>query len=274
MPNLWDNLFKNAGTWEGSFTRVEADGTETSNTPSRLTLEKVGESRAKFQVERYPDGKEVERTATEFSSINRSSMFCEDGSFTKGSMQWSSFSEFGTEFGLTLPNARLRLVQLYKQGGELNYFVLIRETREGQTEVVRPSLSTEQLMGTWKGQAITYFTDWFVAEPVSTEWTLSPSSGVAQFEQAWRIGDKKGRSMGQQQGSRIFFHEGDLEYQLLLLPNGGSSLCPRTIQPRTAFRCELGWLISPTTRLRLIRAYKEDGSWAYQTLITEEKVFH
>ena len=125
MPNLWDNLFKNAGVWQGSFTRLEVDGTETSHTPSRLTLEKMGEARARFEVVRYPDGKEPQRTTTEFASINRSSMFCVDGSFTKGSMQWTSFSEFGTEFGLTLPNPRLRLVQLFKPGGDLNYFVLI-----------------------------------------------------------------------------------------------------------------------------------------------------
>lgn len=271
MPNLWDNLFKNTGVWEGSFTRLEPDGTETSNTPSRLTLEKIGEARARFEVVRYPEGKEQERTATEFASINRSSMFGEDGSFTKGSMQWSSFSEFGTEFGLTRPNARLRLVQLYNAGGDLNCFVLIRETREGETEVVRPTLALDQLIGTWRGQATTYFTDWFVADPVPTSYTVSASS-PGQFAQSWRIGDQQGQSQGAQKGARLFFKEGDLEYQLLELPNGGSSLCPTKIQPRMAFRCELGWLIDPKTRIRLIRQYKEDGSWAHQTWIKEEKV--
>lgn len=271
MANLWDNLFKNAGVWDGSFTRLEPDGTETSNTPSCLTLEKIGEARARFEVIRYPEGKEQERTATEFASINRSSMFGEDGSFTKGSMQWTAFSEFGTEFGLTLPNARLRLVQLFKAGGELNCFVLIRETRNGEVAVVRPTLSMEQLAGTWQGQATTYFTDWFVADPVPTKYTLSPSR-TGQFAQSWQIGDQEGQSEAVQMGARLFFKEEGLEYQLLALPNGGSSLCPTQIQPRTAFRCELGWLINPTTRIRLIRHYKDDGSWAYQTWIKEEKV--
>ncbi|MEM9215908.1 MAG: DUF3598 family protein [Cyanobacteria bacterium P01_F01_bin.150] len=271
MPNLWDNLFKNAGVWEGTFTTLQPDGHEVSRVLSRLTLEKVGEARARFEVVRYPEDQPIQQTATEFASINRSNMFCEDGSFTKGSMQWTSFSEFGTEFGLTLPNARLRLVQLFKPGGELNYFVLIQETREGKDEVVRSPLSMGQLAGIWRGQATTYFTDWFIAEPVPTTLTIHSGPDPHQFGQVWQVGDDKGQSSARQKGACLFFKEGDLEYQLLLLPNGGSTLCPVTIKPNIAFRCELAWLVDSTTRIRLIRQYKEDGSWSHQTWIKEEK---
>lgn len=269
MPNQWDNLFKNVGTWKGSFTRLTADGTELSDVPSCLILEPTSAASARFQVTRYPTDQPPQETKTEFASINQSSLFCEDGSFTKGSTQWSPFSQFGTEFGLTLPNARLRLVQLFAPGGALSELVLIRETRAGEAEVVRPMLSVDQLLGTWRGQAITYRTDWSIAAPTETELTVSQSSSNTIL-QTWRAGAATGQSQARLEGSRLIFEK--TGYQLLFLPNGGSSLCPQTIQRQTAFRCEIGWLMTPTTRLRLTREYRADGGWAQQTWIKEEKI--
>ncbi|NET49237.1 MAG: DUF3598 family protein [Merismopedia sp. SIO2A8] len=288
MANLWDNLFKNQGVWIGTFTHMAPDGTVVSHTPSRLTLEPTGDASARFQIIRFPEGKEPETREVEFASLTRASLFCKDGSFSKGSMQWSAWSTFGTEFSLTMPDARLRLVQMFEPGNALSYLVLIRETREGKTEVVRPALSIDQLVGRWQGNAIRYFTDWHVSEPMGTEVIVerSPTDTVTQ---TWRIGDEQGewtasltpqpsgpqgsnRQLDDSTGSRILFQDNGLPYQLLFLPNGGSSLCPQTIQPQTAFTCELGWLTTPTTRLRLIRHYNADGSWAYQTWIHEQKV--
>ncbi|NEQ51441.1 MAG: DUF3598 family protein [Leptolyngbya sp. SIO3F4] len=269
MPNQWDNLFKNEGTWKGSFTTLTPDGVEVSNVPSVLTLEPTSVASARFQVTRFPVNQPPQETKTEFASINQSSLFCEDGSFTKGSVQWSPFSKFGTEFSLTLPNARLRLVQLFKPGGQLSDLVLIRETREGQTEVVRPTLSTDQLLGTWQGQAITYRTDWSISQPITTELTVSQPSPNTVL-QTWSAGPASGESQARLKGNRLIFEQ--TGYQLLFLPNGGSSLCPQTIQRQTAFRCEIGWLVTPNTRLRLTREYQADGSWVQQTWIKEEKV--
>ena len=269
MPNQWDNLFKNEGTWKGSFTKLTPDGTEVSDVPSCLTLERTSATSARFQVTRYPTGQPPQEAKTEFASINRSSLFCEDGSFTKGSTQWSPVSKFGTEFGLTLPNARLRLVQLFKPGGQLSELVLIRETRAGQTDVVRPTLSVDQLLGTWQGQAISYRPDWSVSPPLTTELTVSQSSSNT-ICQTWRAGPVAGESHAKLEGSRLLFEQ--TGYQLLFLANGGSSLCPQTIQRQTAFRCEIGWLIEPNMRLRLTREYQADGSWGQQTWIKEEKV--
>lgn len=269
MPNQWDNLFKNEGTWKGSFTKLAPDGTEINDVPSRLTLERTSAASARFQVTRYPAGQPPQETKTEFASINQSSLFCKDGSFTKGSMQWSAFSKFGTEFGLTLPNARLRLVQLFAPDGQLSDIVLIRETREGTPAVVRPQLSADQLIGTWRGQAITYRTDWSVSQPFETEMIISQPS-ADRVAQTWRAGSATGKSQAKLENSRLIFEQ--TGYQLLLLPNGGSSLCPQSIQQQTAFRCELGWLIEPNVRLRLTREYGADGSWVQQTWIKEEKV--
>ena len=87
MPNQWDNLFKNEGTWKGSFTKLTPDGIQVSNIPSCLTLECTSPTSARFQVIRYPTDQSPQETKTEFASINQSSLFCEDGAFTKGSMQ-------------------------------------------------------------------------------------------------------------------------------------------------------------------------------------------
>ena len=269
MPSQWDNLFKNEGTWKGSFTKLTPDGIEISDVPSCLTLERTSEASARFQVTRYPTGQPPQESKSEFASINQSSLFCEDGSFTKGSVQWSPLSKFGTEFGLTLPNARLRLVQLFKPGGQLSDLVLIRETRAGQPDGVWPNLSVDQLLGTWQGQAITYRTDWSVSPPMPTELRVSQVAPNTIL-QTWRAGPATGQSQAQINGSRLLFKE--TGYQLLFLPNGGSSLCPQMIQRQTAFRCEIGWLIEPTVRLRLTREYQADGSWAQQTWIKEEKV--
>ena len=269
MPNQWDNLFKNEGTWKGSFTSLTPDGTEVRDVPSCLTLERTGESSARFQVTRYPAGQPPQETKSEFASINQSSLFCEDGSFTKGSTQWSPFARFGTEFGLTLPKARFRLVQLFAPGGQLSDLVMIRETREGTTDSVRPKLSLDQLLGTWQGEAITYRTDWSVAQPLATELTVSQTSSNT-VTQTWRAGPATGQSQAQLQGACLLFEQ--TGYQLLFLPNGGSSLCPHHIQRQTAFRCEVGWLIEPTVRLRLTREYDANGSWTQQTWIKEEKV--
>lgn len=269
MPNQWDNLFKNAGTWKGSFTQLSPDGTELSDVPSCLTLERTSAASARFQVTRYPAGQPPQETKSEFASINQSSLFCQDGSFTKGSTQWSPVAKFGTEFGLTLPDARFRLVQLFEPGGQLSTLVLIRETREGQPEIVRPRLSVADLLGTWRGQAIVYRTDWSVSPPMATELTVSQLSSDSIL-QTWRTASATGQSKARLDGSRLMFEQ--TGYQLLFLPNGGSSLCPQTIQRQTAFRCEIGWLIEPTTRLRLTREYQADGSWGQQTWIKEEKI--
>ena len=165
--------------------------------------------------------------------------------------------------------AHLQRDQCSEPGGQLSTLVLIRETRAGETEVVRPALSVDQLLGTWRGEAITYRTDWSVSKPMATELTVSQSSSNTIL-QTWCAGPAKGSSHAKIAGSRLIFEQ--TGYQLLFLPNGGSSLCPQAIQRQTAFRCEIGWLIEPNTRLRLTREYRNDGSWAQQTLIKEKKV--
>jgi hypothetical protein len=185
-------------------------------------------------------------------------------------MQWSPVADFGTEFSLTLPNERLRLVQMYERGGTLSYLVLIQETREGQTAVVRPKLTVEQLVGTWEGSAIAYNLDWTTAS-FSTQLTVTQPTPQT-LRQELCSGEATFTSTARLERDRLLFEQGQISYQLLLLPNGGSSLCPQQIPSVTGFVCEIGWLLDAQTRLRLVRQYDSSGAWSQQTWIKETKV--
>lgn len=271
MPSQWENLFKNVGTWNGSFTRLTPDGTVVSNTPSCLTLEQTSEVSAQLNLTRYPEGKPPLVQNMAFTRLIPGLIFCEDGSFTQGSLQWGPRSQFGSEFGLTLPHARLRLVQMYEQGTDLSYLALIRETRAGEETFALPDLTLDQLLGTWRGEAVTYTTDGTTLAPYKTEIQIQ-RDGRDRVTQTLRYGDQTLQSSAQVDGSRLLFEQGNIPYQLLLLPQGGSALCPQKIPTVSALVCEVGWLINPTTRLRLVRQYKPDGRWAGQTWIREQKI--
>lgn len=270
MASQWDNLFQNAGTWNGLFSRLEPDGTVVSNTPSCLQLERTAANQCRFQLTRYPEGQPPTNYQTDFASLARTALFFANGSFSKGAMQWNPFSDFGVEFSVTQPDARFRLVQMFKSGGALAYLVLIPETRANTAGVPRLPLSVAQLQGIWRGEAIAYYQDWTQSEPQPTETTITRSAS-GELTQTWRVGNAAGQAQLQLQGDRLCFTESGTPYQLLLLPQGGSSLCPQTIQPRTAFRCELGWLVDPHTRLRVIRHYGVDGGWLHSTWVQETK---
>jgi hypothetical protein len=70
----------------------------------------------------------------------------------------------------------------------------------------------------------------------------------------------------------IQFSQGRQPMTVLLLPNGASATFPTAIVPGHTFVLELGWLITPTLRQRLIRSYDERGSWVGLTQVVEEKV--
>ncbi|MEL7086180.1 MAG: DUF3598 family protein [Cyanobacteria bacterium J06597_1] len=271
MSDIWENFFKNSGVWKGCFNRFTPGGKLVSVTPSCLTLARSGDTSASFQIVRYPEGKAAEEFKTEFSSINRSSIFFPDGSFSKGSMQLSPFSEFVAELSLTLPSERLRLVQAFQPGGGGDYLVLIQETREGCEQIQRPRVSFDRLCGLWRGQAMTYLNNWFALDPVDTESKLErlPSG---QWLYSWQVGSDRGQAQARLDGSRLLFEQDGQPYQLLLLPYGGASLCPIAIQRHAPFRCELMFFVDSTIRLRIIRRYLSDGSWVDQSLIREEKI--
>ena len=80
------------------------------------------------------------------------------------------------------------------------------------------------------------------------------------------------QTQGRRQGAVLNFKQGRQPVTVLLLPEGASASFPTSIQPSQPLFLELGWLISPTWRQRLIRTYDQRGTLANLTLITEQKL--
>ncbi|MBD0363613.1 MAG: DUF3598 family protein, partial [Coleofasciculus sp. C3-bin4] len=100
MPSQWECLLKNLGEWQGSFTRFSSQGEQLEDTPSVVSLEGLNENQTIRQTLRFlPPDQPVDEKVLEYSSLNRSVLFFENGAFSQGSMQWAPFSEFGAELG-------------------------------------------------------------------------------------------------------------------------------------------------------------------------------
>lgn len=275
MASQWDNLLKNIGEWQGSFTQFSPDGKQLDDTPSLLILEGLRDNKAmRLTLNRFPKNRSPYELKSEFSSINRSMLVFADGTFSKGSMQWSPVSEFGGEFGLKTDNERLRLVQLYTRESQLQSITLIREKLAGTNPPERPPLTPEQLIGEWQGEAIALYPDWR-EEPTTTHLKVEKESSD-RLRQTLSFGTGSTaqtlQSTARIEGSVLHFEEGKIPYQILLLPNGASSNCPRAIAPRQRFILELGWLVTPELRVRLIRNYSDRGEWVNSILVREKKL--
>jgi hypothetical protein len=272
MGSQWDYLLENLGEWQGSFTRLAPDGTLLEVTPSVVILEGLDNNTEIRQTIRYlSPNSPIDEKILRYRTVNRSVLFFESGAFSQGSMQWGPFSEFGAELGLKVGDRRLRLIESYDKASELNSLTLIRETRAGTTPDERPPLTVEQLVGVWQGKATTLCPDW--RPPIEFATRLEVTRVDADtLRQCLGLGDYVLRSSARIEGSRLIFEESELPTQLLLLPDGGSAHCPIAIKPRQSFVLEVGWLIDPNHRQRLVRRYDATGAWVSLTLIQEEKV--
>ena len=161
MTSQWECLLKNLGEWQGSFTRISPQGEQLEDIPTVVSLEGLNNNQTIRQIiRRLPPGQPVNEKVLEYSSLNRSTLFFENGAFSQGSIQWGPFSEFGAELGLIESDRRLRLVQLYNKDGQLERLTLIREKLAGTNTPERPPLTVEQLLGEWLGEAVTIYPDW------------------------------------------------------------------------------------------------------------------
>lgn len=275
MASQWENLLKNAGIWEGSFTQLTPDGAIAQDIPSRLVLEAADPKTVRMVLTHFPPNAEPKAQVFEFQKLSRGFIACSDGAFSQGSMQWGTFANFGAELGLIAGDARLRLVELYNRESHLDRLTLIRETRTNTTPPTRPPLTLSQLLGEWRGEATTYYPDGQPQTTVPTGLTLT-QTGEQTLEQELRFGvgatERILRSVGAIGEQSLHFTTGPMPYQVLLLPNGASANCPRAIVPGHPFFLEAGWLVEPHHRLRLIRRYQADGSWANLTWVEEFRV--
>ncbi|MEO0378180.1 MAG: DUF3598 family protein [Cyanobacteria bacterium P01_A01_bin.17] len=270
MASQWQRLLKNEGRWVGSFTQLSPQGEVLSDTPSIVTLQSSEDGNLMRQeIVKQPPGEAPTETVLEYRSLAKSVLFLETGAFSQGSIQWGPFSEFGAELGLIAGNHRLRLVQLFDKTRQLSQITLIREYLERTLPSQRSPLKVEELEGLWTGEAMTVYPDLQPDDTYPTRLEVTRQGDTLQ--QTLQYGGRQIQSKGTIVGDRILFESGPQTVQVLLLPDGASSTCPLAIGPREPIILEVGWLIAPNKRQRLVRQYNAQGGWASLTLVTETR---
>jgi hypothetical protein len=276
IENQWENFLKNLGEWKGSFTSVSLKGELLESTLSILNLESFEDNQlVRFRLRRFGSGS-YDTTPTsdyeqDYRSLGRQIVFFETGAFSKGSMQIAPYSEFGAEYGFVSENRRLRFVQLYNSQGDLSSLVLIREFRAGKDAIERPPLTANQLLGQWQGTAHTAYSDWQPSETCMTRSEFKDLGG-GYFQQNFTMGDCTVTSTFRQEENILQSKEDFCPRQILLLPDGTSSITPLQVTHRQPFCVEMGWLVQANERQRLIRNYNEKGEWMSATHVIEHKI--
>lgn len=272
MKSQWECLLQNLGEWQGSFTLLSPQGELLEDTPTITTLEGLNNNQTIRQsIRRFHPSQEVQEQVLEYSSLARSVMFFENGAFSQGSIQWGPFSEFGAELGLIDGDRRLRLVQLYNRDSQFYRITLIREKLAGKNASERPHLSLDQLLGEWQGEAVTIYPDWRSLDTYSTNLKID-REGVDKLVQKLVFANRTITSTAKIDGNILHFDQGSQPVQVLLLPDGASCNCPLQVKAGKPFFLEVGWLLKPNLRQRMIRSYSDKGEWVNLTLVTERKI--
>lgn len=267
MKSQWDCLLENLGAWEGSFTRLSPSGEILEDVPSIVSFTGLNDNQTMRQIVRLaPPNQPASEKVLEYSSLGRNTLLFDNGAFSQGSIQFAPFSEFGAELGLINDDRRLRLVQLFDKQGKLTGLTLIREKLSGSETPERPPLQVDDLIGEWRGEATTIYPDW--RSPDSYTTVLKIRRECDRLYQELNFG-RTITTIAQIERSSLKFDSG---IQILLLPDGASSNCPIDLQLRQPFVLEVGWLLQPDLRQRLIRSYSDKGEWISLTLVTERKV--
>jgi hypothetical protein len=268
MTTQWNALLKNLGEWQGSFTHVSPQGEILKDTKSVVSLEGLNNNQTIRQIIRLEEDEKI----LEYSSLGRGILFFENGAFSQGAIQLAPFSEFGAELGLIHQNCRLRLVQLFDKTGQLNKLTLIREHLAGTQPPQRPPLTVNDLLGEWQGEAVTIYPDWRSPKtyPVQLQLQLENPESIRQTT---TFGERTITSTATMKGPIIHFDQNPQnQVQVLLLPNGASATSPLKAQLRQPLFLEVGWLLQPNLRQRLIRSYNDKGEWTSLTLVTERRL--
>ncbi|NEO98146.1 MAG: DUF3598 family protein [Symploca sp. SIO2E9] len=284
MRTQWESHLQNLGEWHGSFTRLSPQGQKLEDIPSIFTLEQLNDpQQVRLTLRRFRENQPVHELVYEYSSLEPNFLFFENGAFSRGTMQWGKNLEFGAEFCLIEGNRRLRMVQQYSQDSQLRIVTLIREKLAGTDTPERPQLRVERLLGEWQGKAVTIYAD--LRSPSISE-AESPYSyptrlkieyqGTNHLVQQLTFGTGTSArtitSTARIDGSILCFEHSPLPTQVLLLPDGASCKCPLEIKPGSVFVLELGWLLQPNRRQRLIRTYSDQGKWLSLTFVEEYKL--
>ncbi|MEM1170409.1 MAG: DUF3598 family protein [Cyanobacteria bacterium P01_H01_bin.35] len=281
MKTQWENFLQNLGEWHGSFTNISAKGEILKDTPSILILESLDEANKKVRLTlrrfssftKTPESK-VDEIVSEYQTLGRNLLFFENGAFSKGVIQIAPFSINGAEFGFVNKNRRLRLVELFNKDGDFDKLTLIREKRAGTDASENPPLTVDALLGKWKGEAITMYPDLREPDiyPTKMELNIDNTGRLVQETSFGNINPNTLTSSAKIEGSILHFDQSSQPVKVLLLPDGASATLPVKIELRKALFFEIGWLIEPQLRQRIIRSYNDKGEWVSSTLVTENKI--
>ncbi|MGK7922541.1 MAG: DUF3598 family protein [Trichodesmium sp.] len=281
MTTQWENFLQNIGEWHGSFTKISPQGEILGDTPSILILESLDEAkkRVNFSLRRFnsfartPESK-IDEIVTEYQTLGRNLLFFENGAFSKGVIQIAPYSINGAEFGLINKNRRLRLVELFNKDGDFDTLTLIREKRAGTDASENPPLTVDSLLGKWQGEAITMYPDLREPDiyPTQMELNIDNTGRLVQQTTFGKTNPKTLTSTARIEGSILHFDQSSQPVKVYLLPDGASATLPVKIELRKALFFELGWLIEPQLRQRIIRSYNDKGEWVSSTLVTEQKI--
>ena len=272
MASQWDNLLQHLGAWEGSFDRLDSRGETLASVPTVVTLEGLDDNRRIRQtIARFPaDAPAPEPQVLEYATLSRNLLLFESGAFSMGASQFSPFSQFGAELGFIWGDRRLRAVTLFDRDSQLAELTLIRECLQGSSVPERPRLTADRLVGTWTGEATVLYPDLRPRETYPTQLDLAYRGD--RLVQTLQVPGFSLESAGEIRHNRLLFSERPPGYQVLLLPDGASCNLPLEIANRQRFFLEIGWLVAPDRRLRLLRNYDDTGAWVDLTLIDERKV--
>lgn len=271
IESQWECVLQNLGDWVGSFTVYSPQGEEIEDIPSVISLVGKEDNRAiRLVLKRfYPVTGSSELQPQEvtmtFSAPESGAVFFETGAFSSGQMSVFRGVKSIGEFCLVGIDRRCRLVQVYNTAHQLERVTLIREQRLGSDAPECPPLSTTDLLGTWHCRKESRYLDGktllsvpkkkesiFFTTDRGYEWdddisiSLSASSDWAKPTLRERL---------------LEFDRDGQSYQMLLLPDGAYSICPTQIRSGYPFYLEMGWLLSPGLRHRLIRRYDSTGKW-------------
>ncbi len=304
MNQQWNYFLKNLGVWQGSFARFSFQGDLLEEIPSVLALEACEQQQVQLTLRRWLHDPQMgslshsgmphvlrapEEIVQSYRPPLSNVLFFSTGAFCRGSWQWLPSAEFWAEYSLFDGDRRLRLVLQLTQDGQPKPFTLIRERLAAvngsdsldsarlatlQSTAEQLPLQLQSLLGEWQGQAVTQYADGRPPTTVPTQLVLRcDGRRLVQQLTFGRGGSARTiASTARIEGGRLLFEQNPLLPQVLLLPGGASVNCPSQLKPGHTFVVELGWLLKPNCRQRLMRRYCDRGQWVSATLVNEWRV--
>ena len=275
MLSQWECFLQNIGEWQGSFTQISPEGKQIKDTPTVCIFEEPDNNQTVRQLlRRFPPNQPPQDRYYEYREFGDNILFFEDGSFSMGATVCNQFSRAWAELCLKEGDRRLRLVQVFNYQNRLDYLTLIREKFAGTDTPERQPLTLEQLLGTWKGEAIQLTPDLSDPKTVSTHLSLNLQGEKKLYQEltfGTELSSQTISSTAEVGDNQLIFSESEVPKKILFLPDGASANFPVEVQLGKPFFLEVGWLVKPNQRRRLIRNYNGQGEWASLVIINEHK---